>query len=421
MHPTHLACPGWIRFGALVLTILLAAPPARAQEATSKPENTAQLEQLVAPIALYPDSLVAQILMASTYPLEVVEAARWVKAHADLKGKALENALQSESWDPSIKSLTAFPQTLGMMNDKLDWTTQLGDAFLAQQKSVMNAVQSLRQKAKAAGNLKSNEQQTVKVEPEPTGSQTQTIIIEPANPQVVYVPTYNPMMIYGPWPYPMYQPFYWYPPGYVAATSMVSFGVGLAVGAAVWGDCNWGRSDVNINVNRYNSFNRTNINNSTWKHDNTHRRGVGYRDQNVRNKYGGNSERNQKARDSFRGHAEKGRQQIARGNADQFKGNRPQSGGFGGNREGLQQRSHSGRGNGAFSGIGNGNEARRNADRGRASRDSFGGGGWGGDCAVGRDHLGATAGGVADGWAGHGRDVRGGLGLDPCGGHGHPG
>ncbi|MGE4605937.1 MAG: DUF3300 domain-containing protein, partial [Myxococcota bacterium] len=210
MHPNHLAFSGWIRSGALVLAILVAAAPVRAQEGSSKPESPEQLEQIVAPIALYPDALLAQLLMASTYPLEIVEAARWVKAHPSLEGKALEDALQSESWDPSVKSLTAFPQALAMMNDKLDWTTQLGDAFLAQQKSVMNAVQSLRQKAKAEGNLESNKQQTVKVEPQPTGSQTQTIIIESANPQVVYVPTYNPMVVYGPWPYPTYQPFYYY-------------------------------------------------------------------------------------------------------------------------------------------------------------------------------------------------------------------
>lgn len=358
--------------------LLVLIPPALAAKSDTKPLSSEQLEQLVAPIALYPDSLVAQVLMASTYPLEVVEAARWVKANPKLKGTALEDALQKQSWDASVKSLAAFPQTLEMMNDKLDWTTQLGNAFLAQQSAVMDAVQVLRQRAKDSGHLESNKEQTVKVENQPTGNQSQTIIIQPANPEVVYVPTYNPTVVYGPWPYPAYPPFYWYPPGYAYASRALSFGAGMAVGAALWGGCNWGHSEVKINVNRYNSFNRTNINNSTWKHDNTHRRGVGYRDQNVRNKYGGNSERNQKARDSFRGHAEKGRQQIARGNADQFKGNRPQSGGFGGNREGLQQRSHSGRGNGAFSGIGNGNETRRNADRGRASRDSFGGGGWGG-------------------------------------------
>lgn len=395
MHPNHLAFSGWIRSGALVLAILVAAAPVRAQEGSSKPESPEQLEQIVAPIALYPDALLAQLLMASTYPLEIVEAARWVKAHPGLEGKALEDALQSESWDPSVKSLTAFPQALAMMNDKLDWTTQLGDAFLAQQKSVMNAVQSLRQKAKAEGNLESNKQQTVKVEPQPTGSQTQTIIIESANPQVVYVPTYNPMVVYGPWPYPTYQPFYYYPPGYVATASMVSFGVGLAVGAAVWGDCNWGRSDVNINVNKYNNFNRTNINNSTWKHDGSHRRGASYGNKNLQDRYGGNQARNAQARESFRGQADQGRKQIASGDTDHFKGHNPKSktGGAAkrtgaGDRRGdsRQQSRQFGQGNStrsssrnvpAFDGMNNARATRRNSSRGSASRSGrsgFGGG-----------------------------------------------
>ena len=391
---------------AALFMLFVWVPSAHAADSHSKPLSTEQLDQLLAPIALYPDSLVAQVLMASTYPLEVVEAARWVKANPNLKGKDLENALQKESWDASVKSLTAFPQTLEMMNDKLDWTTQLGNAFLAQQSDVMNAVQGLRKRAEDAGNLKSNDQQTVKVEDKPTGDQSQTIIIQPANPEVVYVPTYNPTVVFGVWPYPAYAPFYWYPPSYRYASSAISFGVGMAVGAALWGNCNWGRSEVNINVNRYNSFNRTNISNRTWKHDNTHRRGVGYGDRNLQNKYGVNSTQKQKARDSFRGHAEKGRQQIAQGNADRFKGagssggalggnreganarsggfggNREganaRSGGFGGNREGTRQKAQSRWGDGAFRGAGNGGEARRNSNRGRASRGSFGGGGRGG-------------------------------------------
>jgi len=207
-----------------VLAILLPMPSASAQQGAqpgaSQPKSPEQLEQLVAPIALYPDALLSQVLMASTYPLEIVEAARWLKSHPGLDSKALEKAMASQSWDPSVKSLTAFPQVLEMMNDKLTWTTQLGDAFLADQQSVMNSVQVLRQKAKAEGNLESNKQQQVTVESEPTGSQAQTIVIAPADPQVVYVPTYNPTVVYGAWAYPAYPPFYWYPPGYVATTSM---------------------------------------------------------------------------------------------------------------------------------------------------------------------------------------------------------
>ncbi|MEE2678677.1 MAG: DUF3300 domain-containing protein [Myxococcota bacterium] len=387
----------------VLLALLAWIPAAQGAKSDTKTLSTEQLDQLVAPIALYPDSLIAQVLMASTYPLEIVEAARWVKANPKLEGKQLEAALQKESWDASVKSLTAFPQTLEMMNDKLDWTTQLGNAFLAQQSDVMSAIQGLRKRAEDAGNLKSNDQQTVTVEDKPTGNQSQTIIIQPANPEVVYVPTYNPTVVYGVWPYPAYAPFYWYPPGYRYASSAISFGMGMAVGAALWGNCNWGRSEVNINVNRYNNFNRTNITNNTWKHDNTHRRGVGYGDRNLQNRYGDNSAQRQKARDSFRGHAEKGRQQIAQGNADRFKGAGSGGGSFGGKREGAntrqggfeqnragaRQQGQSRWGDGAFGGAGNGVEARRNSNRGRASRDSFGGGGggWGGGRGGGR-HFG---------------------------------
>ena len=322
--------------GAFALAMLLAVPSLGAHPSTSKPPSSEELEKLVAPIALYPDSLLAQILMASTYPLELVEAARWVKAHPGLEGKKLEDALQEESWDASVKSLTAFPQVLAMMNEKLSWTTQLGDAFLAEQKAVMDSVQKLRGEAKAEGNLDSNEKQSVKVENTPTGNQSQTIIIEPANPQVVYVPTYNPMVVYGTWPYPAYMPFYWYPPGYVAARSMVSFGVGFAVGSAMWGGCNWGHSSVDINVNRYNSFNRTNITNVNWKHDSRHRRGVSYGNRDLQNRYGGRQARDAQARESFRGRSDKGLQQLSGGTADRFKGT-GSDGGFGGAADRLER------------------------------------------------------------------------------------
>src|SRR5262249_50788384 len=173
---------------------------------------------LVAPIALYPDSLLAQVLMASTYPLEVVEAARFQKANPSLKDKALDDALQKQTWDPSVKSLVSFPEVLTMMNEKLDWTQRLGDAFLAQQSDVMDAVQVLRNKAQAQGNLQSNEQQKVIVQQPPADAPAGSppvIVIQPANPQVVYVPTYNPTVVYGSWPYPSYPPYSYYPPGYV--------------------------------------------------------------------------------------------------------------------------------------------------------------------------------------------------------------
>src|SRR5215471_19368412 len=180
---------------------------AQSNGTTFKPE---EIEQLVAPIALYPDSLVSQILIASTYPLEVVQADRWGKANKTLKGEALTKALEAQSWDPSVKSLVNFPQVLAAMSEKLDVTLKLGDAFLAQQKEVLDAIQRLRARAQAQGNLKTTQEQTVIVEqpaaPTTIGEQpaapTTVIRIEPTDPQVVYVPTYNPTVVYGTWPYP---------------------------------------------------------------------------------------------------------------------------------------------------------------------------------------------------------------------------
>ena len=198
----------------------------------------------------------------------------------DLKGDALAKALEPQEWDPSVKSIVAFPQVLIMMNDKLDWTQKLGDAFLAQQSDVMSAAQRLRQKAQQSGNLKSNEQQKVVTEKE-------TIIIQPANPQVVYVPTYQPTTVYGAWPYPAYPPYYLPPPpGYYAGSAFVS-GLAFATGVAVvgslwgWGSAGWGRGEVNVNVNRFNSINTNNIrnnratalSNNSWQHDPSHRQG----------------------------------------------------------------------------------------------------------------------------------------------------
>jgi hypothetical protein len=340
-----------------------------------------ELDQLVAPIALYPDSLLAQIFMASTYPLEVVQAGRWVKANQNLKGDALTTALEQQNWDPSVKSLVNFPQVLDMMNEKLEWTQKLGDAFLAQQKDVMDTVQKLRAKAEAQGNLKSNKEQKVVVEQE-----TKTIIIEPANPQVVYVPTYNPTVVYGPWWYPAYPPYYYYPPGYVAGAALFSFGMGVAMGAAwgyAWGGCNWGRGDVDVNINR-----NTNINNNIdrskyqnkvttgqggrgeWKHNPEHRKGVSYRDQGTAQKFDRAGSRDAQSREAFRGRAEAGRQDIARGGADQYR-DRSAGGRQDVNRGGRDQVSDRAAGGRQDSG------ARRDAgsvDRGGAQQRGSGGG-----------------------------------------------
>ena len=371
-----------------------------------KPFKQEELDQLLAPIALYPDSLLAQIFMASTYPLEVVQAGRWVKANKSLKGDALTAALEKEDWDPSVKSLVNFPQVLDMMNEKLDWTQKLGDAFLAQQKDVMDTVQKLREKAEAQGNLKSSEQQKVVVEKE-----TQTIIIESANPQVVYVPTYNPTVVYGTWWYPSYPPYYYYPPGYAAGAALFSFGVGVAIGAAwgyAWGGCNWGGGDVDIDINR-----NTNINNNIdrskyqnkvttgqggrgeWKHNPEHRKGVSYRDQGTAQKFDRGASKDAQSREAFRGRAETGRQDIARGGADQFR-DRSGGGSQGSqdrrdagsmDRGGAQQRRDSGgidrAGGGqrtdksAFGGYDRGSQTKDSSSRGHQSMSSSRSGGGG--------------------------------------------
>ena len=319
-----------------LLVVFLAAPPLLiAQQPARAPVfKQEELDQILAPIALYPDSLVAQILMASTYPLEVVQADRFAKQNASLKGEALTKALEAQSWDPSVKSLVNFPQVLTMMSEKLDWTQKLGDAFLAQQKPVMDTIQSLRAKAQAAGNLKTTKEQTVIVE-------EKIIKIEPASPQVIYVPAYNPTVVYGAWPYPAYPPYYYYPPGYVATTAAFSFMAGAAVGAAwgyAWGNNNWNSGNVDIDVDR-----NTNINNNinrgnykqnvsgngkgNWQHNAEHRKGVSYRDQGTAQKYNraGTSDAI-KSREDFRGRSDAGRQDLGRGGA----GNRGAAGDRGG-------------------------------------------------------------------------------------------
>jgi len=333
-----------------------------------------ELEQLVAPIALYPDALLAQVLMASTYPLEIVQAQRWASANPKINGKVLEDEMQKQTWDASVKSVVAVPQVLQMMNDKLDWTQKLGDAFLAQQNDLLNAVQNLRAKAQATGNLKSTSQQTVNTQ---TSDGKTVIVVEPADPQTVYVPTYNPSVVYGAWSYPTYPPYAWYPPGYVAS-NIVSFGVGMAVGSALWGNCNWGRGEVNVNVNKYNSFNRTNISNGSWQHSPEHRKGVPYNNANVSERFGRNAQ-SAAARDEFRGRANSG--QIN----PQIRSNERQPGGAGqrdirsdvqrgggdrsvpaarDNRPGNADRA------GAFNDIDRGAGVRQDSDRGRASREA---------------------------------------------------
>jgi hypothetical protein len=400
------------------LVVLLAAPPPllAQQAATASTFKQEELDQLVAPIALHPDSLISQILMASTYPLEVVQAERWAKQNAKLKGDQLTAALEKQDWDPSVKSLINFPQVLTMMSEKLDWTQKLGDAFLEDQKRVLDAIQGLRAKAQASGNLNTTKEQTVIVE-------EKIIKIEAANPQVVYVPTYNPTVVYGAWPYPTYPPYSYYPPGYVAS-SMMWFGAGVAMSAAwgyAWGNCNWGGGDVDVDVNR-----NTNINNNInrdqakqklqergatnqrgqgkFQHNPEHRKGVSYRDQGTAQKFNRASTSDSiKSRENFRGRAEQGRQDLGgggpgdrggvgdrggagdRGGIGDRGGSVGDRGGAGsrggaGDRAGASQLGGSGSRGGAFQGVDRGGSSARSASqRGSASRAgggaSRGGGG----------------------------------------------
>lgn len=279
----------------LMLAFVSAAPYAALAQnpAPPAPYKPEEIEALVAPIALYPDSVLSQVLMASTYPLEIVHAARWSKEHPKLKGDEAVKAVQDQPWDTSVKSLVAFPQILEPMNEKIDWTQKLGDAFLAQEKDVLAAVQRLRARARDAGNLKSSEQQQVIVEQPPQQGGPTIVRIEPTNPQVIYVPAYNPTVVYGAWSYPAYPPYYWPPsPMYYPGGALMTgfaWGVGLAAAGALFGNCNWGGGDVNINVDKARnvdrSFNRTNVEGGKWKHDPGHRQGVSYRDNATREKF----------------------------------------------------------------------------------------------------------------------------------------
>jgi hypothetical protein len=264
--------------------VLAQAPAAVApQSPTGKPFNAEQLDALVASVALYPDELLTQVLMASTYPLEVVAAARWVEdpAHKSLSGDALTKALEREAWDPSVKSLVPFPAALAVMNNNLTWLQQLGYAFATQQADVFAAVQRLRRQAQANGKLESSPQQVVSTQQvtveQPAGNaqapaQQDVIVIAPAQSDTVYVPSYDPATVYGSWPYPSYPPYYAAPPvGSYFGTALAT-GFAFAAGAAIvgglsgWANPSWGGGYANVNVNRYNNINanRGAIASSRW-------------------------------------------------------------------------------------------------------------------------------------------------------------
>jgi hypothetical protein len=317
------------------------APAQQAQGPPYAQQTPEQLQELVAPIALYPDSLVAQILAASTFPEQVVEADRWVQNHPDLKGDDLAKAVDQEPWDPSVKALVAFPSVLGNMDKNLSWTSSLGDAYYNQQQEVMDAVQVMRQRAQEAGNLKSTPQQVVTTE----GS---TIVIQPAEPEIVYVPAYDPWIVYGgpivPWPG-------WYPyPGIWFGGPYLSFGIGFGVGffgGYGWGWHHWGSDWHNhaviYNHNRYFSESRTFYNRNTF-----------YR--------GGGGGRGREG--NFGGHG--GGYNRSSGPVRPFEGNKGMARGY------APPQGQSGTHSSAYSGFGHGGQTRSFSSRGASS---FGGGG----------------------------------------------
>jgi uncharacterized membrane protein YgcG len=378
------------QYALLWLLVLCLALPASllAQEKTAKAFKQEELDQLLAPIALHPDDLLAQIFMASTYPLEVVQAERWMKQNKSLKGEAMKSALEKQPWDTSVKSLVPFPDVLTMMSGKLEWTQKLGDAFLAQQKDVMDTVQKLRRKALEAGNLKSSKEQEVKKEGD-------IIIIQPADPQVIYVPTYNSTVVYGTWWYPAYPPYpvYVYPPG----AAFFTFTMGVAMGAAWYhgyGHCDWHGGDINIdrdvNIDRPDrgrpEQKPSGGKAEQWKHNPEHRQGVAYRDQSTRDKY---SPTNRAAVDNRQGN--RGYDKPGAGTADRTAGKQPaqvQDGKTDRSGSGAQSRDN------ALGGMDRGGQASRDSARGSQSMSSA------------RSHGGASSrpsGGASRGGGGGGR------------------
>jgi hypothetical protein len=272
----------------IVITLLVIPVGIMAQDAGDSDQayrfSKEELTQMLAPIALYPDALTAQVLMASTYPLEVVEADRWRNQNKELKGDDLDKALLNKSWDPSVKSLCHFPDILKSMSDKLDQTRKLGDAFLGQEEEVVSIVQELRGKALKQGNLKTTNEQKVTVD-------NDTIMIEPASPEVIYVPVYDPAYVYGPWWYPAYPPYYWYyPPGFYSS-AYIGFGPGIFFGfnAFSWAWFDWPFHRVHLDIARTRNFNRNYARRDVgpvWTHNPAHRRGVAYRDLRTSERFG---------------------------------------------------------------------------------------------------------------------------------------
>ena len=348
----------------LAVALLLALPqlasaqtPPPSQPASAPPQQllaAGQLDALVAPIALYPDALLSEILMASTYPLEVVEADRWVGANKNLQGDALKAAVDSQNWDDSVKSLTATPDVLDMMSQKLDWTQQLGDAVLAQQPDVMDAIQRLRVKAQANNKLISTSQQTVSMQQQ---DGRQYIYIAPTDPDEIYVPYYDPSVVYGPWPYPDYPAYYWPPPAYIGVGILatgLAFGTGYALGRWASGGNRWG-GGFNWGGNNINANRSLNVSGNNWVHNPAHRGGVRYNNPGVAARFGGNNA----GQNCLNGRGSGGQQVLQPGG-----GNRSNPGGGG---------AGAGAGAGGNRNIGNGNAGNRSLGNAGATTRQTGG------------------------------------------------
>jgi len=348
--------------------------------------SSEQLDSLVAPIALYPDPLLSQTLVASTYPLEIVQLHQWLQQNKGLKDKALTDAAMKQGWDPSIQAMAAFPDLVKQLAESVRWTNDLGNAFLAQQNDVMDAVQRMRAKAVEKGALKSTEQQKVETKVIENKS---VVVVQPASTEVVYVPSYDPGVIWG-------APYYPYPtlayPAYPAGGMLLGFGMGVAIGAA-WGHGGWGWNsgwggNNNIYVNRNNNFvshyNRTNAGNrygganNAWGHNPAHRGGAPYSNRSTASRYGGTARGDTLA--SRQTAARQGQGQLGAGRTGSSLGAQDfNRGGGGGDRIGNRQVSSGSMGsrnNSALSGASSGNAARANSARGASSMGSRGGGGF---------------------------------------------
>lgn len=349
------------------------APPPPPPGQTLTPD---QLDDLVAPIALYPDPLLSQVMVASTYPLEIVQAFQWLQKNPGLNGAALTEAAQQQNWDPSVQALMVFPDVVKRLNDDVTWTTNLGNAFLAQQQDVMDAVQRMRLKAQQAGKLASTPQETVSTQAD---NGQNYIEIEPANPEVIYVPEYDPVWIWGP---PVWYPYphWWWPPSSVMVGGLgfgfyggINVGVFFGGGWGGWGGWGWhpawGSRTIVVNntfIHRYN-FNTVNVGNvhgtAVWQHDAAHRAGVPYATPQLNQQYRGNVRQNLAPAQESRPAAQSGGERF-------------------GNRS-VPQSQPPARNGSAFGNMGNGSQARTQSDHGYSSLgpSRTGGGGASGHAA----------------------------------------